>query len=32
MKQQLTKIIEKRGSWYVAYIQEIPGVTLRDGR
>ena len=29
MKPQLTKVIEKRGSWYVAYIEEIPGVNTQ---
>jgi predicted RNase H-like HicB family nuclease len=29
MKPKLTKIIEKRGKWYVAYIQEIPGVNTQ---
>jgi hypothetical protein len=26
MKQQFTSVIEKRGRWWVAYIEEIPGV------
>jgi predicted RNase H-like HicB family nuclease len=25
MKQQFTSVIEKRGCWWVAYIEEIPG-------
>jgi predicted RNase H-like HicB family nuclease len=29
MKQKLTRIIEKRGRWYVAYIREIPGVNTQ---
>jgi predicted RNase H-like HicB family nuclease len=26
MKREFTSIIEKRGKWYVAYVEEIPGV------
>jgi len=26
MKHQFTSVIEKRGRWYVAYIEESPGV------
>jgi len=26
MRHQFTSVIEKRGKWYVAYIEEIPGV------
>jgi predicted RNase H-like HicB family nuclease len=29
MKPRLTKVIEKRGRWYVAYIEEIPGVNTQ---
>jgi predicted RNase H-like HicB family nuclease len=29
MKLRLTRIIEKRGLWYVAYIREIPGVNTQ---
>ena len=29
MKRQLTKIIEKRGDWYIAYIREIPAVNTQ---
>jgi predicted RNase H-like HicB family nuclease len=37
MKNQFTSVIEKRGRWYVAYIEEIPGVnsqgrTLAEAR
>ena len=29
MKREFTSIIEKRGRWYVAYIEEIPGVNTQ---
>jgi len=29
MKNQFTSVIEKRGRWYVAYIEEIPGVNTQ---
>ena len=29
MKRQFTSIIEKRGRWYVAYIEEFPGVNTQ---
>jgi predicted RNase H-like HicB family nuclease len=29
MKHQFTSVIEKRGKWYVAYIDEIPGVNTQ---
>ncbi|MGC1614055.1 MAG: type II toxin-antitoxin system HicB family antitoxin [Candidatus Acidiferrum sp.] len=29
MKREFTSIIEKRGGWYVAYIEEIPGVNTQ---
>ncbi len=37
MKHQFTSVIEKRGKWYVAYVEEMPGVntqgrTLREAR
>ena len=37
MKREFTSVIEKRGKWYVAYVEEIPGVnaqgrTLADAR
>jgi predicted RNase H-like HicB family nuclease len=37
MKHQFTSVIEKRGKWYIAYIEEIPGVhtqgrTLAEAR
>ncbi len=37
MKHQFTSVIEKRGKWYVAFIEEIPGVnsqgrTLAEAR
>jgi predicted RNase H-like HicB family nuclease len=28
-KHQFTSVIEKRGKWYVAYIEEIPGVNTQ---
>jgi predicted RNase H-like HicB family nuclease len=37
MKREFTSVIEKRGKWYVAYVDEIPGVnsqgrTLAEAR
>jgi predicted RNase H-like HicB family nuclease len=37
MKRQFTAVFEKRGKWYVAYVEEIPGVntqgrTLKEAR
>ena len=37
MKHEFTSVIEKRGKWYVAYVEEMPGVntqgrTLADAR
>ncbi len=37
MQNQYTAVYEKRGRWYVAYIEEIPGVntqgrTLKEAR
>jgi predicted RNase H-like HicB family nuclease len=29
MKHQFTSVIEKRGEWYVAYIEELPGVNTQ---
>ncbi|HYX00059.1 MAG TPA: type II toxin-antitoxin system HicB family antitoxin [Candidatus Elarobacter sp.] len=29
MKHQFTSVIEKRGRWYVAYIEEIPGINTQ---
>ena len=29
MKHEFTSVIEKRGRWYVAYIEEIPGVNTQ---
>ena len=29
MKHQFTSVIEKRGRWYVAYVEEIPGVNTQ---
>ncbi len=29
MKHQFTSVIEKRGRWYVAYIEEIPGMNTQ---
>ena len=29
MKHQFSSVIEKRGKWYVAYIEEIPGVNTQ---
>ncbi len=29
MSTQLTAIYEKRGDWYIAYLQEIPGVNTQ---
>jgi predicted RNase H-like HicB family nuclease len=29
MKSQFTSVIEKRGRWYVPYIEEIPGVNTQ---
>ena len=37
MEREYTAVIEKRGRWYVAYVEEIPGVntqgrTLKEAR
>jgi predicted RNase H-like HicB family nuclease len=29
VKNQFTSVIEKRGRWYIAYIEEIPGVNAQ---
>jgi predicted RNase H-like HicB family nuclease len=29
MKRQFTSVIEKRGKWYVGFIEEIPGVNTQ---
>ncbi len=29
MKHQFSAVIEKRGKWYVAYVEEIPGVNTQ---
>jgi predicted RNase H-like HicB family nuclease len=29
MKHQFTSVIEKRGKWFVAYVEEIPGVNTQ---
>ncbi len=29
MEHQFTSVIEKRGKWYVAYVEEIPGVNTQ---
>ncbi|PYU12635.1 MAG: HicB family protein [Acidobacteria bacterium] len=29
MKHEFTSVIEKRGKWYVAYVEEIPGVNTQ---
>jgi predicted RNase H-like HicB family nuclease len=29
MKRQFTSVIEKRGKWYVAFVEEIPRVNTR---
>jgi predicted RNase H-like HicB family nuclease len=28
-KREFTSVIEKRGKWYVVYVEEIPGVNTR---
>jgi predicted RNase H-like HicB family nuclease len=32
MKHQFTSVIETRGKWYVAYVEEIPGVNTQGRR
>jgi predicted RNase H-like HicB family nuclease len=29
MMKRLTRVIEERGGWYVAYVREIPGVNTQ---
>ncbi len=29
MKKKLTRTIQKRGRWYVAYVKEVPGVNTQ---
>jgi predicted RNase H-like HicB family nuclease len=29
MKRKLTRVIQKHGGWYIAYIKEIPGVNTQ---
>ena len=29
MEREFTAVIEKRGPWYVAYVEEIPGVNTQ---
>jgi predicted RNase H-like HicB family nuclease len=29
MKSRLTRVIEKHGNWFVAYIKEVPGVNTQ---
>jgi len=29
MRRQFTAVIEKRGRWYVAFVEEIPGVNTQ---
>ena len=29
MKKKITRVIRKSGSWYIAYIKEIPGVNTQ---
>jgi predicted RNase H-like HicB family nuclease len=29
MKKKITRVIRKRGDWYIAYIKEIPGVNTQ---
>jgi predicted RNase H-like HicB family nuclease len=29
MKRKPTRIIEKRGRWYIAYVKEVPGVNTQ---
>ena len=29
MKSQFTSVIEKRGKWYIAYVEGIPGVNTQ---
>lgn len=29
MKKHITRVVEKRGKWYIAYVREIPGVNTQ---
>jgi len=29
MEREFTAVIEKRGRWYIAYVEEIPGVNTQ---
>jgi len=29
MKRKLTRIIQKRGRWYIAYVKELPGANTQ---
>ncbi len=29
MKRKLTRVIQKRGRWYVAYVKELPGANTQ---
>jgi predicted RNase H-like HicB family nuclease len=29
MKRELTAVIEKRGRWYIAWVEEVPGVNTQ---
>jgi predicted RNase H-like HicB family nuclease len=29
MKRKLTRVIEKRGRWYIAYVKELPGANTQ---
>ena len=29
MARRLTTVIEKRGPWYIAYVEEVPGVNTQ---
>ena len=29
MPRQLTSVIEKRGNWYIGYVEELPGVNTQ---
>ncbi len=29
MRRKLTRVVQKRGGWYIAYVKEIPGVNTQ---
>jgi len=29
MQREFTSVIEKRGNWYIAYVEELPGVNTQ---